>query len=245
MILLFIIFIILLFTIYDEQFLNITGNSINYYVIHISSNIERKNNIIDMEKKINKKIKIFDAIMGTDLLMQYSNNKNKINNINITKIMQYDNYINYNFNYKTINEVGCYLSHFVLIKSLLNTHYQYTLIFEDDFYIVNDDFNEQLNNILDKIEVDFDLLFLGTTTNNCGLKYKDEIHYVDKNTCLHGTHAYVINNKNINKIYNYLLNFDSQIDVKYQELIKHDKLIGFIVYPHIVDQDQFRTTIQN
>jgi GR25 family glycosyltransferase involved in LPS biosynthesis len=141
-------------------------------------------------------------------------------------------------------QIGCYLSHLLLIKSLLNTQYQYTVIFEDDFYIVDDDFNNMLNNILDKIEVDFDLLFLGTTTNNHGLKYKDEIYHVDKNTYLYGTHAYVINNKNINKIYDYLLNFDLPIDVKYQELIKYDKLIGFTVHPHIVNQNQFRSTIQ-
>ena len=133
---------------------------IDYYVIHMSSNLERKKNIEIMSNKINKNIKIFEAIEGKKLLLDpnkkknsynYFNNKliinrilnelihilfvNNINNINLNEIKKYDDNIIFNFNYKYINEVGCYLSHLILIKSLLNTQYKYPgvamIIFEN------------------------------------------------------------------------------------------------------------------
>jgi len=223
-----------------ENFIN-NNNKIDYHVILMSSNLERSENIVKMKKKIDKNIKHFEAIMGADLL----NN----NQLDINKIIKYDNKINFSFSYKYINEVGCYLSHFVLIKSLLDSPYDYTVIFEDDFYILNDNFNEQLNKILDSIDIDFDLLYLGNFTNsaepyNYGNNYKNNIYYINKNNDLYGTHAYVINNKKIKKIYNYLLDFNLAIDNKYKYLIDNNLLIGLVIYPILVIQNNLHSTIR-
>jgi GR25 family glycosyltransferase involved in LPS biosynthesis len=209
---------------------------IDYYVIHIYSNLERYTNIQNMANKINKNINIFDAITGLDIL----NN----NNINLDIIKLIDTNIVFNFKYKYINEVGCYLSHLLLIKSLLNTEYLYTLIFEDDFLILNNDFNNKLNNILDKITDDFDILYIGNLNNNHGNNYKDEIYEIDINNYLTGTHAYIINNININKIYENILTIDLAIDNKYTNLIISGKIKAYIIYPVIVSISNIKSTIR-
>ena len=56
-------------------------------------------------KKLNKKINIFDAVIGK--------------NININKLDEYDKNIKLNYKFKTKTELGCYLSHLMLIKNIL------------------------------------------------------------------------------------------------------------------------------
>jgi GR25 family glycosyltransferase involved in LPS biosynthesis len=216
LLLLIIIILFIFLTNYFENFDNI--NEIDYYVIHISNKNElRSNNIINMSNKINNKINIFEAIKGSE----------------INNVLDYDQNINFNFKYNHINEVGCYLSHLLLIKSLINSKYKYTIIFEDDFNIHNIDFNEEVNKILNKID-DFDILYLGNLTDNHGLRYKDNIYYINPNENLWGTHAYLINNKNATKIYNHLLNLNLAIDNKYKELIKNKLINAYVIYPILV-----------
>jgi GR25 family glycosyltransferase involved in LPS biosynthesis len=131
-----------------------------------------------------------------------------------------------------------------LIKSLLNTPYQYTLIFEDDFKILNDNFNEELNNILNKIDDNFDILYLGNLNDNHGKNYKDNIYYIDINYYLTGTHAYIINNKHINKIYKNLLKINNAIDNKYKDLINNNILNAYIIYPVIIGLSDIKSTIR-
>jgi len=198
---------------------------IEYYVIHMNSSIERKSNILEMEKKLNKKINIFDAIDG-----------NKIKNIN-------DYNVNYTFNTQNKNEIGCYLSHFCLIKQLLNSDNNYTIIFEDDFNIVVDDLHGIIINIISLLNNDFDVVFLGTfftyLFNNTNINniYKPKKHLI-------GAQALLINNKNINKIYNELKNFSNLIDWKYMELHKTNKLNIYVINPSLVIQNKnFKSTI--
>jgi len=241
---------------------------IDYYVIHMSSNLERKKNIEIMSNKINKNIKIFEAIEGKKLLLDpnkkknsynYFNNKliinrilnelihilfvNNINNINLNEIKKYDDNIIFNFNYKYINEVGCYLSHLMLIKSLLNTQYKYTIIFEDDFKILNNDFNYKINDILNKLTDDFDILYIGNLNNNHGKKYKDEIYSINLCNRIFGTFGYIINNKNIYKIYKYLLIIDDPIDIKYEYLINNNLIKAYVIYPILVGNIDTSSTI--
>jgi GR25 family glycosyltransferase involved in LPS biosynthesis len=115
-----------------------------------------------MSNKLNKDIKIFEAIKIT----------------NTTNILYYDKNIKFNFTYKFINEVGCYLSHLLLIKSLINSKYKYSVIFEDDFYIKNNNFENELNKILNKLS-SFDILYLGNSHNNHGSHYIDNIYNIN------------------------------------------------------------------
>jgi GR25 family glycosyltransferase involved in LPS biosynthesis len=192
-----------------------------------------------MTNKINKYINKFEAIKGSDLL-----DDNDTNNIDLNKLVKYDKNLTLKYFYEFINEIGCYLSHVVLIKSLFKTNFKYTVIFEDDFIIVNDNFNEELDTILDSITEDFDILFIGNTVNNHGKQYKNNIYYIDDTNILWGTQGYVINNKNILKIYNNIMCIDNPIDVKYKDLIDKQILKGFVIYPIIVSIMYTESTIR-
>jgi GR25 family glycosyltransferase involved in LPS biosynthesis len=209
----------------NENFID--DKLVDYYVIHISTNKKRSDNINLMSNKINNKINIFEAIKGSE----------------INNVLDFDANINFNFKYNHINEVGCYLSHLLLIKSLINSNYKYTIIFEDDFNIKNDSFNNEVNNILNSVD-DFDILYLGNLNDNHGNNYKDNIYYINKKDYLWGTHAYIINNKNAHKIYNNLLNLDLAIDNKYKYLIEHNFLNGYVIYPIIVNIINDESSIQ-
>lgn len=73
-----------------------------------------------------------------------------------------------------------------------------------------------LNNISD---LDFDIIFLGNTfPNNSIEKIKNDIFLIDKNKYTIGTVAYLINNKNIDKIINLKKFIDAPIDNKLDTL---------------------------
>jgi len=200
---------------------------IEYHVIHMKSSNDRKNNILKMENKLNQKINIFDAINGKDII-----------NIN-----DYDSEIKCTFETENKNEFGCYLSHYLLIKSLLKSNNDYTIIFEDDFNITVDDLHGIIINIILLLENNFDVVFLGTHFTH--FFNNTEINNIYKpKKYLIGAQALLINNKYINKIYNELKYFNNLIDVKYYELHKTNKLNIYIIHPSLVIQDQnFKSTI--
>lgn len=187
----------------------------NFYVIHMINNEQRLNNINNMITKLNKNIKIFDAIDGLKL--------------NVDKI---DNLINKKL---CTGEIGCYLSHANLISTIEETE-NYSIIFEDDFNIT-DNFNKELTDIINSIDINFDIIFLGNFTENYGENYINNIYYVNTNHKLLGAHGYLINNKNIKKINNLLLDIDYEIDIKYKYLIDNNLLDCFTIYPVIVNQN--------
>jgi GR25 family glycosyltransferase involved in LPS biosynthesis len=191
---------------------------ITYYVIHLNTNLQRKLNIEKQEKKLGQTINKFNAILGSEI-----------------DTNSYTNLI-FNFKYKSVNELGCYLSHFSLLNIITEVD-GYTVIFEDDFTIENT-LHEKIINILSLIEIDFDLLFLGDIVhNNKGVEYKDPIYFVDKKSLLWGSHGYIVKNKNINKIIQNILTIDLPIDTKYKFLINNNTLIGLIIKPSLVHQN--------
>ena len=139
---------------YVDSFIDVKLNNISYNVIHMkNSNQNKYNNILNIEKQINQKINIFDAIVGK--------------NVNLKNLNIFDENIKFNFKYTFPGEVGCYLSHLLLIKKAsLNTVNDYTVIFEDDFKINNDNLNEEINKIINKTNGDFDMIYLGNLNNN-------------------------------------------------------------------------------
>lgn len=198
--------------------------NIDYFVIHIknyekSKSLLRLNNIKENENKLNQKIILFDGIDGKKI---------DINNLQIYHENLKNNYIT-----EYLGEIGCYLSHFNLINNL-NENDNYSVIFEDDFHIKNENLHEEILTILNKITIDFDILYLSNNYNNHGVLYKDNIYYTDKNNVIYGTQAYIIKNKNKSKIINNLLNLNEPIDVKFKSLIDSNKINGLIIYPIIV-----------
>lgn len=201
--------------------------NIDMYVISLRQN-ERLKNIKIQENKINRKIKIFDAIKG-DLL--------DVNNLIKNNILE-ETFSKGPFYRK--REVACYLSHFNIYNKIkVNNYDGYTIIFEDDFIIMIDNFMEKINKIINNImlkNINFDILFLGNLNNNYGTPIEDIIYTVNTENEFTGCHGYLINNKNIDKIIENTKYIDRPIDTKLFDLLKMNKLNILVLYPIIVDQ---------
>jgi glycosyl transferase family 25 len=224
--------IILFYLIYDlpykihEKFNN--EINIDYNVIHLkninnNNNINRHINIIENESKLKKKINLFDAIHGS--------------NIDLNNLSLYDSRINLTFKYDYIGELGCYLSHMLLIKSFINSKNKYSVIFEDDLKILDDNLDNEIKKIIDKIDNNFDIIFLGNINNIHGDKIIDNIYSINNSDHLWGTHAYIVNNNNAQKIYDSLLNINNPIDIKLEYNINNNILNGYVIYPILVSQN--------
>jgi glycosyl transferase family 25 len=209
-----------------ENFEN--DNEIDYYVIHLKdSSVERKENIINNEKILGKKINFFDAIYGK--------------NVDLNNLKIFDRNINFNFKYEYIAEIGCYLSHLMLIKKCMEHEKKYTVIFEDDFVLEDKNIHEKINKILNNVN-DFDIIFLGNLNDNYDINKKicENIYEKNNNISLIGAHGYIINNRNINKFYNKLTNIDKPIDRKFEQIINENIIKGYVHYPSLVSQDNIK-----
>jgi GR25 family glycosyltransferase involved in LPS biosynthesis len=143
--------------------------------------------------------------------------------------------------------IGCYMSH-CKIYNLIKERNQpgYSVYFEDDFNIVDNDF---LNKVQNAVEIlkdhDFDIMYLGTNHNNHGENIKDYVYKINKGGSLYGAHAILINNKKIDKIIEHTKFITFPIDVRLEQLCRSDELIGTVIYPHLVFQqfDKLDSTI--
>jgi len=211
---------------------------INYYMIHCSGNTERLNHINQVKHKLRSPIEIFDGI----------NTRNVQLNDAISIMKKYDPNIHYNttykFNFYLPGQIGCYLSHHMLIAQIMNNKNlgknigDYSIIFEDDVLFDND-IENKINNIIHNVKnnrIDFDIAFLGNVNENHGLHKVDNIYLLDtKNHCW-GAHALLINNKNIDKLYKNNCSIKHEIDNHYAYSIRDGNINGFVVFPSICNQ---------
>ena len=208
------------------------------YVITLGKQ-ERIENIKNQEKKINNKIEIFDAVNGLKLDINYLKNNN---------ILVNQNTLSENYNHK-MGEIGCYLSHLNIYKKIKeNNKKRYTIIFEDDFLINSDNLIDEVKKAIDVLNsknIEFDFLFLGNLNDNHGENISDNLYYIDNNNNLYGTHGYIINNKNIDKIINNLNKIIKQIDNSIQDLSYNKVFNTIVIYPNLVNQEsQLKSTIK-
>ena len=156
---------------------------------------------------------------------KFKNNKYKINFINLDSSLDRINSINNTINYNRFSAIDassyklsnyeislfkkadfdifhkknvtcCALSHFYLWKKLINQHFNYFLICEDDIYLPNDISNE-LNQL---IKYNYDILFLYNTNNPNSDKLiidYNRIHWFGG-----GANCYLINKKALKYLIN-------------------------------------------
>lgn len=216
-------------------------SNIHYYLIHCHEHKERQKHIKKIYSILKKPINIFNGIYTKNI---------DINTINIQSYLQNFDYnlkIKENFNFSLSGQIGCYLSHHILLKHILlsnkdlNNH-SYSVIFEDDVIWNKNNINlhfeitKIINNFL-KLNLDWDIVFLGNLNNNYGKLLKDNIYYLNSRIHCFGTHALLLNNKNINKIYCFNCLIRNEIDSHYKFLIDNNKLKGFVIYPPICLQN--------
>jgi glycosyl transferase family 25 len=205
------------------------NNIIDYHVIHLrnSQYSEIKyENILKNEALLKQKIKIYDAIVGKNAL----SGKKQLTS-------EYKD-INFKFKFQHVGEVGCYLSHLLLIKSLIDSSSKYSVIFEDDFEILDDNLHDSVSDIVKKVDdIDFDIIYLGNLNDNHDKQIVDNIYTINTKELFWGTHAYILNVSKAEKIYKSLLHFNAAIDNKFKKNITDRTMKAYVIYPILVDQN--------
>jgi glycosyl transferase family 25 len=205
-------------------------NSIDYYVISMKNKQDRIDNINEQQSKIPKlKLQVVEAVNGN--VMSDQEFKQLYDNGIIAK----DRYEYAIESKHGKGEVGCYLSHIKIYNMVKNSSSKYSVIFEDDFEITQD-FENQLNAILDNVEnIEFDYIYLTNLNNNKGEHIKDNIYFMDKNNLLTGTQGYLINNSQIDKIIENTKYMDRPIDHRIADLCKDNVFKILVIHPVIVE----------
>jgi GR25 family glycosyltransferase involved in LPS biosynthesis len=216
---------------YEEEIIKI-----DYYVIHLKRDKYRVENIKNMKNILKKDIQIFEAIDSEYIILDNNNIYYKGEKINVN--------IGPHINQLFPGEIGCYLSHLLLYNYINNkTNDGYSIIFEDDAKF-NENLHDNIITFIKQIDFDFDLLYLGNLNLNYGNRYKNNIYFIDKNNKLDGSHCYLINNKNISKIYNNCLYMDDAIDTTIKLFMNDNTFSGLVIYPPLVIQNYYcKTTI--
>ena len=222
-----------------EKFKNSNDIISDMYVITLGKK-ERIKNIKEQEVKINNRITRFNAVNGLKL---------DINELIKNDILDKNYNLSENINHAK-KEIGCYLSHYNIYKKIKKDNKRgYTIIFEDDFIVNSSNFKDDVKKAIDKLNnksIDFDFLYLGSNQINYGENIIDKLYYVNPKQNLYGTHAYVINNKNIDKIIDNIKIIKNPIDVIIQDLSKNHIFNTVIMYPYIVIQNKsFKSTVNN
>ena len=219
-----------------EQF-TAQENKIAMYVITMKRE-DRLQNIKEQETKIDRQITLVDAVKGNDL--------NEAELLKSGLLSQ-----NYQGQGGDVGkrEWGCYMSHFKIYEEIKSKQQEsdYSIIFEDDFSITTDNFISKVNGAVELIKlknVEFDMLYLGNTNDNHGEQVDENIYHVLQETPLWGTHAIVINNKNIDKIIGETNHINMAIDEKLKVLSMYNKLNILVLYPCIVIQNDSASEIR-
>jgi GR25 family glycosyltransferase involved in LPS biosynthesis len=215
---------------------------VNYFIIHCEQHIEREHHIKKLVKLFNDKITIFKGYYTKNISIDYNNKINYFKSI--------DKNMNMKINVLSKSgEIGCYLSHHMLIKYIHENCNKdnYSVIFEDDVVLnenIDEDIKEIILNLINE-KLDWDLVFLGNLTMNHKKLIKNNIYTIDKNNCCTGTHALLINNKNIEKIYNSNCDIIHAIDWQYKINIDNKNLNGYAIFPPLCNQNtEFLSNIQ-
>ena len=219
--------------------------NIQTYVIHCDKHKER---LLNIEKHL--KIVIPDLKLWKGIIPHYSDIHENTEYESIEKLFKnYDDNITLdkNYNFLTLGEIGCYLSHLSLIKYLIGTSIKYTIILEDDTALLPL-FEEKVTEILDNFE-NFDMLYLGVSSKVSGQRLCNQSYVYDfsETPIINGTFAYVLNNSKLEKIYSALLQVKDPIDVTYTNFINNGKITAYVVRPFLANYDRttFYSTVQN
>ena len=231
-VLVFLILILLIYFFYKQTEYFTNNVKINkIYAINLDESIERFNHLKQKAKKFNLNVNRFVAINGKKVNIF---EKEKELNLKISKTLKKGN-------------LGCALSHYTLIKSLKNSKDDYVLILEDD--VIFDDKFHNINKILNKIDFDFDMLFLGGCNIYGSLFKKDFIKprkHLNQglrryNMCLH---AYIVNIKNIDNILNSIKKINKPIDIIIRDNIDNLKMY-YLKKPLVYQDRNYNSVLQS
>lgn len=124
---------------------------------------------------------------------------------------------------------GCYKSHLNIIENHLNTKASEDLLILEDDVMFCDNFNEKLNIFLSKLPLDADQIYLGGQHLSQPIEIND---CVLRGSNVNRTHAYIITQKGLQKIYKFLNETPSwsakhHIDYHYGSYHAKNKIIAY------------------
>ena len=214
----------------EEGFEN--SDNIGCYVITLKKP-EKMKNIEEQQKKCKYNIEIVDAIFGDDLNMNELVKEKKVD----------ANYV-----HGHPRQIGCYMSHMkiwdMIQEKQKNDSTKYSIIFEDDFNLV-DDFNQRLKDILQDVEdknIEFDMIILGNLLGAGGELISKDVY---KKQYFYGTHGCLIKNDNIDRLKNAMKFIDNNFDLKLNDMNTEGKINVHVVTPALANQlrDKFDSDI--
>lgn len=208
---------------------------IKYYLIHCDEHVERDTYVRKLKEDFNQEITIFKGIYTKNVGFKDQQNYIKEFNPKITAIHKFC----------LPGEIGCYLSHFSLIEHIMkHNESDYSVIFEDDVVFDTTTLHSDIEKII-QYNVDFDILFLGNNSNNKGEPIIDNIYHVNKQHHCWGTHALLIHNKHIEKIFNVNCTIRHTIDVHYTIANRCNRLNCVVIQPVLCGHNEFKSNIQD
>ena len=211
------------------------NNVVNYFIIHCKQHTERLSNLEKIKAILNTPITIFEGYYTKLISTEY--------NIKLKYYTDHDSNMSMPVNIQTKSgEIGCYLSHHMLIKHIMDkaNKDEYSVIFEDDVTFkspIGYDIEKVIKNMKLK-NIDWDIIFLGNIGKNHGTHIIDNIYTIDKTSICAGTHALLINNQNAEKIYKTNCEIINAIDHQYKINIDTGKLNGYVMFRPICFQDR-------
>ena len=229
------------------------------FCISLERKKENWSNLISYFKKNNvNDISIFPAIDGKQITSYFQNDmtnvspemKNLIESFGGETMLT--TWALYHLLYKTnrrdhvqlgsFGAIGCYLSHVLLWKKMIDENLPCLLIFEDDATFTND-FSLKIDKVIDNLPSDADILFLGVNANFNPQPYNNDFTIIGGQ--FFGTHGYIISNNGAKKMFQYLFPIEIQIDafMSYQNIFKRLRL--YVLKESICTQSEHSSSIQS
>jgi GR25 family glycosyltransferase involved in LPS biosynthesis len=206
---------------------NMILNELNFskiYCVNLPSRPDRRQNAINQFNKIGLKgYQFFNAIDGRELNL-------KAGSAFLNPAM-----------------VGCYLSHYLIIREAIENNYESILVFEDDInFIVGA--ATFLDYAIPTVPADWEFIYLGYTVYPKEIKNTKILsdYWAIPGHCW-GTHAYAVRGNGIAKLWQGLKHITNQIDIQLSyEILKNQQLQYYAIYPTCAQQNitQFGTDIQ-
>lgn len=138
--------------------------------------------------------------------------------------------------------LSCTLNHFFCYEEIVKNKYEYTLIFEDDFYLLGD-FISNINKVVDEAktmdkEVPFIISIENTTLKFPNKKELKKDKYIYKASFGRAAGAYIINLKGAEKILEYLRENKCTrlIDWLHNDLVDEKQISMYWAHPPFIEQ---------
>ena len=203
-------------------------------------------NFIDVKNEKSEKFnKLFDKTYVINMKnrfdrMQRSNKRLKSLGINYNMFEAVDGHSVCRHKNLMPGEVGCYMSHFNILKDANQNNYKSILVLEDDVVFV-DDMIDKFFEGYKHIPSDWEMIYLGCNHNKPYTRINDKVV-----KCNHAftTSAMIIRNTIFERLLTECSNMTKQIDVVFADMQFQGKLKAYAFHPWLMYQEDGWSDIQ-